>query len=66
MEQDNRTSLSVTRRLHDVIYVGDEIEVKVQQINKDTVRIRITAPRDVAILRDDARVKQSKKEPLVS
>ena len=42
------------------ILIGDNIEVTVVQIRGDKVRLGIVAPRDVEVVRDDAKVKERK------
>jgi carbon storage regulator len=43
--------LILTRRPHQALIIGAEIEIKVLDIIGDRVRIGITAPREVKVLR---------------
>lgn len=45
--------LVFTRRRDEVIIIGDGIEVRVLRIGKDGVRLGVTAPRDVAVHRQE-------------
>lgn len=45
--------LSLTRKTGETIRIGDDIVITVQEIRGDTVRIRIGAPREVRILREE-------------
>lgn len=44
--------LIFTRKDNQSIFIGDEIEVKVLGVNENQVRIGISAPSDVTILRE--------------
>jgi carbon storage regulator len=43
--------LVLTRRVGELILIGDEIELKVIEIKNDRVRIGITAPKSLPIAR---------------
>ena len=45
--------LVLSRRLNEVILIGDNIEIIVTRISKHDVRIGINAPKDVAIVRKE-------------
>lgn len=45
--------LILTRRPHQALIIGAEIEIKVLDIIGDRVRIGITAPREVKVLRQE-------------
>jgi carbon storage regulator len=45
--------LVVTRRRAEAIMIGDGIEVRVVRIDKDHVRLGITAPAEVAVHRQE-------------
>jgi carbon storage regulator len=45
--------LILTRRPHQAVIIGAEIEIKVLDIIGDRVRIGITAPREVKVLRQE-------------
>ena len=52
--------LILTRRVGETIHIGDNISVTVVEVNGNQVRIGIAAPKDVVIMRDDAKAKQPK------
>lgn len=45
--------LVLSRRIGEAIYVGDDIVIKVVDIDRNKVRIGIEAPKSVPIARDD-------------
>ena len=45
--------LILTRRPHQALIIGAEIEIKVLDIIGDRVRIGITAPREIKVLRQE-------------
>lgn len=45
--------LALTRRTGQKIRIRDDIVITVAEVRGDTVRLRIEAPRDVRILRDE-------------
>lgn len=45
--------LILTRKVNEGIMIGDHIEVRINRIDSDTVRIGIQAPRDLAIYRNE-------------
>ena len=47
--------LVVTRKLDESIFISDNIEVVILEIGKDRVKIGISAPRDVKIIRNELR-----------
>jgi carbon storage regulator len=51
--------LVITRRRGERFRIGTDIEVLVTSVADGKVRLGITAPRDVNIVRDDARKKQA-------
>ena len=51
--------LVLTRRAGQSIHIGDNIVIMVTSMKGDNVRIGISAPRDVQVIRDDA----GRKEP---
>lgn len=55
--------LILTRKDNQSIFIGDEIEVKVLGINENQVRIGISAPSDVTILREEIIGKQKNPRP---
>ncbi len=55
--------LVVTRRVDQIITIGEHITVMVVGIFGDQIRLGIEAPKEMAILRHDAIVKKEKDEP---
>lgn len=61
--------LVVTRKTEESIIIADNIEIVVLEVNKDRVKLGITAPKDVKIIRNelrdaqDANVESSKAVP---
>jgi carbon storage regulator len=52
-------ALVLTRKINEKIYIGDSIVVKVLDVKKgDQVVISIEAPKDIRILRDNAKIKE--------
>ena len=45
--------LVLSRKLHQTIYIGDQIAVTVVGLYRDKVRLGITAPRDMEIVRNE-------------
>ncbi|TDQ36933.1 carbon storage regulator CsrA [Aureibacillus halotolerans] len=45
--------LVLTRKLHEAIQIGDSIEIKIVAIDGDQIKLGISAPRDVEILRQE-------------
>ncbi|MFS0674206.1 carbon storage regulator CsrA [Ornithinibacillus sp. 179-J 7C1 HS] len=45
--------LVLTRKLNDVIQIGDDIEIKVLAIEGDQIKLGITAPKSVEIYRKE-------------
>lgn len=54
--------LILTRNAGERITIGDDVTVTVVSIRGPQVQIGIEAPKDVAILRDDAKVRQPRQE----
>lgn len=52
--------LVLSRKPHESILIGDDIVVTVCAVGPASVRIGITAPEGVPILRDDAKEKEPK------
>ncbi len=47
--------LVVTRKTEESIIIADNIEIVVLEVNKDRVKLGITAPKDVKIIRNELR-----------
>ena len=45
--------LVLTRKVNEEILIGDHIRIKVVDIGAGRIRLGISAPRDVTVLRDD-------------
>ena len=45
--------LVLSRKLEETILIGDDIKVTVARIERDHVRLRIEAPREIPILREE-------------
>jgi len=55
--------LVLSRKRHQKILIGDNIEVSVVQIGNGTVRIGIVAPRDVNVVRSELVPEIEQSEP---
>lgn len=55
--------LILTRRVGETLQIGNDISVTVVEVNGNQVRIGIAAPKDVAIMRDDAKKRQPSTAP---
>ena len=47
--------LVVTRKTEESVIIADNIEIVVLEVNKDRVKLGITAPKDVKIIRNELR-----------
>lgn len=45
--------LTLTRKVGEVIRIGDDVAVKVTLIDGNRVRLQVTAPRETRILREE-------------
>lgn len=45
--------LVITRKKDDAVIIGDNIEIRILDIQKGKVKIAIDAPRDIAVLRKE-------------
>lgn len=54
--------LVLTRRVDDVIHIGDDIQIMITEIQGNQVKIAVTAPQNVKIYRDEIyrRIQQEK------
>lgn len=55
--------LILTRRVGETLQIGNDISVTVVEVNGNQVRIGIAAPKDVPIMRDDAKKRQPAAQP---
>ena len=55
--------LIISRRVGERVQVGDNVFVKVIEIDGGQVRLGFEAPKQVAIIREDAEVKEPKTAP---
>jgi carbon storage regulator len=56
--------LILTRRVGEVVCIGDDIEVVVVEVNGTQVRMGIKAPRNVTVLREEVAIrKQYERNP---
>ena len=46
--------LVLSRKVHQEILIGKDISIKVVQVNGETIRIGIVAPKHISIVRPDA------------
>ena len=58
--------LVITRRKDESLLIGDDIEIKIVKVEDGSVRLAISAPRDVTILRKEVfeRVNEENKEAI--
>lgn len=56
--------LVITRKKYESLLIGDDIEIKIVKVEDGSVKLAISAPRDVTILRKEVfdRVKDENKE----
>lgn len=56
--------LVITRKKYESLLIGDDIEIKIVKVEDGSVKLAISAPRDVTILRKEVfdRVKEENKE----
>jgi carbon storage regulator len=45
--------LVLSRKVGDSILIGDAIEIRINRIDQDTVKVGVVAPRDIVILRKE-------------
>lgn len=51
--------LTLTRKVGEVIQIGDDIQIVVKEIRRNQVRIGIVAPREVPIYREEVLKEQN-------
>ncbi len=51
--------LVVTRKTEESVIIADNIEIVVLEVNKDRVKLGITAPKDIKIIRNELRDAQN-------
>ena len=53
LAQKGDTMLVITRKLRETVRIGEDITIAIIEINRDNVRLGITAPKEVRINRED-------------
>jgi carbon storage regulator len=53
--------LCLSRRENESLWIGETIEVQVVRIDKDKVRLAISAPREVSVRRSELRPYEAKR-----
>lgn len=53
MHSKDTGNLTVGRKLNEKVLIGDDIEVQVVEIQGNRVRLRISAPKSMAIVRSE-------------
>lgn len=58
--------LVITRKKGESILIGDDIEIKITKIEDGSVKLAISAPKDITILREEVleKVKQENKNAI--
>jgi carbon storage regulator len=51
-------ALTLSRKKNESFSIGDNIRIVVSRIKGDAVRLSIDAPRELSIVRDDAKIKE--------
>ena len=62
MEDREYSTLVITRRAGEVVYIGDHTRVEIVRSGKQ-VRLAITAPRQMPIVRDDLKTIRGPADP---
>jgi len=57
--------LVLTRKLDEQILIGDQIKITVLKIRNNQIRLGITAPRDVRVLRGELEEKEDEEQQMV-
>ena len=62
VEDEGCQMLVLTRRVDDVIHIGDDIQIMITEIQGNQVKVAVTAPPNVKIYRDEIyqRIQQEK------
>ena len=58
--------LVLSRRKNETIYIGDDITITVAEIRKDRVKIGISAPKEIAVMRQELLGPQQKGIALIA
>lgn len=59
----NLTSLTISRKIKQRFFIGDNVVVEVVEVRGGVVRLKITAPQDVVIMREELRHRNQVKQP---
>ena len=54
--------LVLSRKLNEAIRIGGDISIRVVRIDRDTVRLGVSAPRDIGVHREEVYLEQLKAE----
>ncbi len=59
-ENDNKKSgrLVLTRKLHESVYIGDDITITILHVEHGKVKIAVSAPRNIPVFRKELLVKK--------
>ena len=66
VDKEKGNMLILTRRPGETIRIGDDVEVTVLEVKGNQVRIGITAPKDVAVHREEIynKIREEQEDPL--
>lgn len=59
---DKKTYMVVSRNVGQEIFIGNDIRVKLCEMDGNKARIGVSAPKDVPILRDNVKTRVKKKK----
>jgi carbon storage regulator len=55
--------LVLSRKTEQILYLGEDIQIKILEIQGKTVRLGIDAPKSLRILRKEIKINKKKSEP---